>query len=311
MLASKLPTALSEAAPRSHVQQHVVYIGGDGAAQKERSSSGGGHMTPSSVAGGSTAQEVLIAGTTYVLTSAGLILFNKRALSSFNFQCPNCLLFFHCLMAVVMVQACSVSLPSQRASARAGWGLGWGMDVWRPAGEGLRCQQGSRAAVALRGRSAERRRGCGDGGLIPPRSGGGGSVQRGGNSAQRVEWRLRVLRRPAGRCGVPSVPWALMSRAACARAWVASPQVFGLSKQPVERLRWKIVQLWIPVNLIFVGMIATSFLALQLVGVGEARRQGGLGAPGTHAARRRDLSRQRVGGQAGATAQAGRQLGIP
>jgi hypothetical protein len=46
-------------------------------------------------------------------------------------------------------------------------------------------------------------------------------------------------------------------------------QVLRLTKQHVEPLRWRLVRLWLPVNLIFVAMIATSFMALKLVGVGE------------------------------------------
>lgn len=36
----------------------------------------------------------------------------------------------------------------------------------------------------------------------------------------------------------------------------------------VEPLSWELVQIWMPVNLIFVAMLATNFYALQLVGVG-------------------------------------------
>lgn len=36
----------------------------------------------------------------------------------------------------------------------------------------------------------------------------------------------------------------------------------------VEPLSWDLVRLWMPVNLIFVAMLATNFYALQLVGVG-------------------------------------------
>jgi GDP-mannose transporter len=36
----------------------------------------------------------------------------------------------------------------------------------------------------------------------------------------------------------------------------------------VEPLSWELVRLWVPVNLIFVAMLATNFYALQLVGVG-------------------------------------------
>ncbi|WIA14498.1 hypothetical protein OEZ85_003019 [Tetradesmus obliquus] len=36
----------------------------------------------------------------------------------------------------------------------------------------------------------------------------------------------------------------------------------------VEPLSWELVRIWMPVNLIFVAMLATNFYALQLVGVG-------------------------------------------
>mmetsp|Transcript_11149 Transcript_11149/g.19506 ORF Transcript_11149/g.19506 Transcript_11149/m.19506 type:complete len:352 (+) Transcript_11149:19-1074(+) len=94
---------------------------------------------------------VLIAGACYIATSSCLILFNKHALSSFNFHCPNSLLFFHCLLAVVLVKGCELA---------------------------------------------------------------------------------------------------------------------GLTPGPVEPLKWNVVKLWLPVNLIFVGMIATSFFSLKLLGVG-------------------------------------------
>ena len=48
---------------------------------------------------------VVISGTMYILCSSGLILLNKHALSSFDFHCPNSLLCFHCLLAVLLVKA--------------------------------------------------------------------------------------------------------------------------------------------------------------------------------------------------------------
>lgn len=92
---------------------------------------------------------LLVSGTSYVLTSSAMVLLNKHALSSFHFQCPHSLLFFHCLVAVFLVKSC---------------------------------------------------------------------------------------------------------------------EVLGYVK--LEPLRWDIVRIWMPVNLIFVGMTATSFLALQSIGVG-------------------------------------------
>lgn len=96
------------------------------------------------------ASTVVVSGVAYVLTSSCLILFNKSALSTYNFGCPNALLCFHCVLAVVLVKFCEL--------------LGY----------------------------------------------------------------IRL-----------------------------------------EPIRWNVVKLWLPVNLIFVGMIATSFLALKLIGVGE------------------------------------------
>jgi GDP-mannose transporter len=47
----------------------------------------------------------IIAGTAYCTTSVGMVLVNKAALSSFGFQCPNTLLLYQCVIALVMVQA--------------------------------------------------------------------------------------------------------------------------------------------------------------------------------------------------------------
>lgn len=43
-------------------------------------------------------------------------------------------------------------------------------------------------------------------------------------------------------------------------------ELFGLVK--LQPLRWELIRVWFPVNLIFVGMIGTSFYALKEVGVG-------------------------------------------
>ncbi len=71
----------------------------------------------------------------------------------------------------------------------------------------------------------------------------------------------------------------------CAYVCVSS-QTLGLSRQVVEPLKWRIVQLWMPVNLIFVGMIASSFLALRLIGVGESNTHA---HTHTHAQSQREL----------------------
>mmetsp|Transcript_33500 Transcript_33500/g.84885 ORF Transcript_33500/g.84885 Transcript_33500/m.84885 type:complete len:388 (-) Transcript_33500:543-1706(-) len=92
-----------------------------------------------------------LAGLAYITTSACLILFNKHALSNFQFGCPNSLLFMHCALAVALVKFCETA---------------------------------------------------------------------------------------------------------------------GLLSKPVEPLRGPIVRIWLPANLIFVGMIVSSFFALKLIGVG-------------------------------------------
>lgn len=92
---------------------------------------------------------VVLPGVVYVATSASLILLNKHALASFDFSCPNSILLFHCVLAVVLVKGA---------------------------------------------------------------------------------------------------------------------ELLGLVR--LERIRWKIVRVWLPVNLLFVGMIATSYFALTTIGVG-------------------------------------------
>ena len=55
---------------------------------------------------GSTANsQLLLSGSAYILTSSSLILLNKHALASFNWQCPNSLLCAHCILAVILVKA--------------------------------------------------------------------------------------------------------------------------------------------------------------------------------------------------------------
>ncbi|KAL6763118.1 hypothetical protein V8C86DRAFT_2507702 [Haematococcus lacustris] len=94
---------------------------------------------------------ILLAGVAYVVTSSCLVLFNKHALSSFNFGCPNTLLLFHCALSVFLVKSC---------------------------------------------------------------------------------------------------------------------EALGFLKDPIEPLKWEIIKLWFPVNLLFVGMLVSSFFALKLIGVG-------------------------------------------
>ncbi len=45
-------------------------------------------------------------------------------------------------------------------------------------------------------------------------------------------------------------------------------ELCGFAHQPVQPLRWKLVRIWLPVNLVFVGMTGSSFYALKEVGVG-------------------------------------------
>jgi len=49
--------------------------------------------------------ELILSGSAYIGTSSALILFNKHALASFHWQCPNVLLAFHCILAVILVKA--------------------------------------------------------------------------------------------------------------------------------------------------------------------------------------------------------------
>jgi len=49
-----------------------------------------------------------LAGSAYVVASSAMILFNKHALSGFNFECPSSLLLFHCLLAVAFVKIMDV-----------------------------------------------------------------------------------------------------------------------------------------------------------------------------------------------------------
>ncbi|PNH07851.1 GDP-mannose transporter GONST1 [Tetrabaena socialis] len=48
----------------------------------------------------------VVAGFSYCMASASMVLLNKHALASFGFSCPNSLLCFQCSMAVVMVKMC-------------------------------------------------------------------------------------------------------------------------------------------------------------------------------------------------------------
>lgn len=57
----------------------------------------------------------------------------------------------------------------------------------------------------------------------------------------------------------------LFFQCALAVVLVQACKVVGLVQ--VAELRWGIVRIWLPVNLIFVSMIATSFWALQNLNV--------------------------------------------
>lgn len=48
--------------------------------------------------------QLLLSGSLYICTSSALILLNKHALASFNWQCPNSLLCAHCILAVILVK---------------------------------------------------------------------------------------------------------------------------------------------------------------------------------------------------------------
>lgn len=49
---------------------------------------------------------VLFAGLCYCVASGSMVLLNKHALASFNFNCPNSLLFFQCFLSVLLVKMC-------------------------------------------------------------------------------------------------------------------------------------------------------------------------------------------------------------
>lgn len=53
----------------------------------------------------------------------------------------------------------------------------------------------------------------------------------------------------------------------CASSVLLVKSIEALGYWKVERLRWDIVKIWLPVNLIFVLMLATGIWALQLLGV--------------------------------------------
>ena len=55
------------------------------------------------------ASTLLLSGSLYILTSSSLILLNKHALASFGWGCPNALLCFHCVLAVVLVKVAELA----------------------------------------------------------------------------------------------------------------------------------------------------------------------------------------------------------
>ncbi|GAX79970.1 hypothetical protein CEUSTIGMA_g7409.t1 [Chlamydomonas eustigma] len=76
---------------------------------------------------GGSASNVLIAGVLYILTSSSLILFNKHALASFEFTCPNALLCFHCMLAVLLVKTAEMLGFIQLEPIR--WSI---VKIWMP-----------------------------------------------------------------------------------------------------------------------------------------------------------------------------------
>ena len=64
-----------------------------------------------------------------------------------------------------------------------------------------------------------------------------------------------------------TAPTALLLFQCClAVVLVKATELLGLIK-PLQPLKKDLVMVWFPVNLLFVGMIGTSFYALQSVGV--------------------------------------------
>ena len=55
------------------------------------------------------ASGLLLSGSLYILTSSSLILLNKHALASFGWGCPNSLLCFHCVLAVLLVKTAQLA----------------------------------------------------------------------------------------------------------------------------------------------------------------------------------------------------------
>lgn len=74
--------------------------------------------------------ELLLSGSAYVATSSALIIFNKHALASFHWQCPNSLLAFHCILAVVLVKAVEAAGLIKLEPLR--WNV---VRVWFPGGD--------------------------------------------------------------------------------------------------------------------------------------------------------------------------------
>ncbi len=82
--------------------------------EKDSTPSEGLHAgAPIGPAAAADARRTLVAGGAYIMTSSSLILFNKHALSSFHFECPNCLLLGHCVLAVLLVKICQVRREKQ------------------------------------------------------------------------------------------------------------------------------------------------------------------------------------------------------
>lgn len=88
--------------------------GGQGGGEESRSLLSGHRPSPRPTAEAPHAsaqgmRSIVVPGVMYVCTSSALILLNKHALSSFGFRCPNSMLFFHCVLAVVLVKLAELS----------------------------------------------------------------------------------------------------------------------------------------------------------------------------------------------------------
>ena len=173
--------------------------------------------------------------------SAGMVLLNKAALSSFEFNAPMSLLFFQCVVCVALVRL-SALLGKLEAKCPA---LSYTSSNYLHAFT----HQGNQLATKTMPHDVN----MGFTGIICIAY----HVQHHSGSAAHTQ-----MERLGGKaidvinlCGKSYLTASLLTKEGCA----------GFIK--VEPINFPIVKLWFPVNLIFVGMIFTSFFALKALGV--------------------------------------------